>query len=201
MDKSPRRSQNLKLGLLAFLWLATMASALFFVLQKNADGQIPQQSPKEWPTQTALHKSQGFDLIFILHPGCECSAASLSELERVLKSTSAKVKVHALFTVDENLTLNPYESNLWIKAQALGLNPRIDKKGVEAALFQAQTSGTVLLYNSANKLVFSGGITASRGHEGPNAAADALLEQLNTAAQNSTLLSSVVFGCHVNGEN
>ncbi len=43
-----------------------------------------------------------------------------------------------------------------------------DVDGVWLKTFNVKTSGHVLLYHPNGNLLFSGGITASRGHEGDN---------------------------------
>ena len=54
-----------------------------------------------------------------------------------------------------------------------------DVEGVEARRFGAQTSGTTSLYSPDGRLLFSGGITSSRGHEGDNAGEDALTQAIS----------------------
>jgi hypothetical protein len=41
-----------------------------------------------------------------------------------------------------------------------------DAEGREASRFGAQVSGFTLLYDAGGRLMFAGGLTASRGHEG-----------------------------------
>jgi hypothetical protein len=64
---------------------------------------------------------------------------------------------------------------------------------VEAGRFGAETSGHTLLYGADGRLLFSGGITASRGHAGENAGESAIIALVNhqTPLRSQTL----VFGC------
>jgi hypothetical protein len=85
-------------------------------------------------------------------------------------------------------------SPLWQKVAALdGITVIEDRDGLEAARFGARTSGQALLYDGSGRLVFSGGMTASRGHEGDNAGRTAIerLVRHERADRSSTL----VFGC------
>ena len=69
--------------------------------------------------------------------------------------------------------------------------------GAITAAFGAFTSGQVFLYGTSGELLFSGGITGSRGHEGDNAGRDAvesLLDRRNAPAH------TPVFGCSLFGE-
>ena len=63
----------------------------------------------------------------------------------------------------------------------------------EVGRFGARTSGQVLLYDGQGTLVFQGGITQARGHEGPSLGGEAILR---AALQESPGVgSSAVFGC------
>jgi hypothetical protein len=74
-----------------------------------------------------------------------------------------------------------------------------DEKGTEAAKFGAKTSGHTLVFDREGTLLFSGGITGSRGHAGANAGESAVLAALRgeTMAQSRTL----VFGCSLQKRN
>jgi hypothetical protein len=67
-----------------------------------------------------------------------------------------------------------------------------DDGGREAALFGAQTSGLLLVYDGAGVLRFQGGITAGRGDEGPHPAEDARIALLRGTAATTT---APVYGC------
>ena len=55
----------------------------------------------------------------------------------------------------------------WPRASAIrgGTTVR-DDDGVEASRFRAVTSGVTALYDAQGRLLFSGGLTSARGHEG-----------------------------------
>lgn len=69
----------------------------------------------------------------------------------------------------------------------------IDDNGAEANRFHAATSGQTLLYDAAGRLLFSGGITGSRGHSGDNAGQTAIVSLVNSGA--AELTETSVFGC------
>jgi hypothetical protein len=54
-----------------------------------------------------------------------------------------------------------------------------DDSGREAGRFGAATLGQTLLYDADGSLLFSGGITAARGHAGDNAGRSELVSLLN----------------------
>ena len=72
---------------------------------------------------------------------------------------------------------------------------KVDNDGIEARRFGSSASGQVLLYNPQGKLLFSGGITASRGHSGDNDGRTAIVALLTQgqAAKDET----PVFGCQL----
>ncbi len=70
---------------------------------------------------------------------------------------------------------------------------RRDDAGSEARRFGVETSGQTLLYDRRGTLIFSGGITGSRGHAGDNAGEAALVDLLTHGAADRH--GSNVFGC------
>ena len=68
-----------------------------------------------------------------------------------------------------------------------------DGGGSLARRFGVLTSGHVLLYDSSGRLIYSGGITASRGHRGDNFGRSALLAAILGAPPSRG--SNPVFGC------
>ena len=74
-----------------------------------------------------------------------------------------------------------------------------DASGVEAARFGAGTSGAVLLYSSDGTLLFAGGITPARGHQGDSFGRQRLLALLDGAAADRR--DAPVFGCALQNQN
>ena len=69
----------------------------------------------------------------------------------------------------------------------------LDDDGREARLFHAATSGQAVLYDPQGRLLFSGGITASRGHSGDNAGRSSIVSLVHAGVPDRTETS--VFGC------
>ncbi len=74
-----------------------------------------------------------------------------------------------------------------------GVDVSFDEEGLLAQKFGVETSGHVLLYDGNGQLLFSGGITGLRNHEGANAGRDALLAF--SQGQSHRLKETPVFGC------
>ena len=68
-----------------------------------------------------------------------------------------------------------------------------DAGGVEAARFQAATSGQTLLYSAEGDLLFNGGITSARGHAGDNFGKSAIISLVNGGRAEHA--ETPVFGC------
>jgi len=69
----------------------------------------------------------------------------------------------------------------------------VDRDGVEAKRFHGYTSGQTLVYDANGRLLYNGGLTAARGHEGDNAGRRAVIALLNGEARGPLVHN--VFGC------
>ena len=86
------------------------------------------------------------------------------------------------------------KTDLWRTAQSIpGATLFCDVGGTEAGRFGVRVSGETLLYDSAGRLMFHGGLTASRGHRGDNAGRTAV--ELLLAGLPSPQQHTPVFGC------
>jgi len=84
-------------------------------------------------------------------------------------------------------------SDLWKQAAAIpGVLVFFDADGREAELFGATVSGQTMLYDTEGRLVFSGGITNGRGHQGDNPGVDSIIRKVRGEAGQS---HAPVFGC------
>jgi hypothetical protein len=68
-----------------------------------------------------------------------------------------------------------------------------DRGGAEARRFGVATSGHVLVYDVSGLLVFSGGITAARGHGGDNSGRASVFDRIKNAEGSRS--GNPVFGC------
>jgi hypothetical protein len=133
-------------------------------------------------------------LVFLAHPQCTCTRASLNQLAEVLARSPKAPKTYVVFLKPAAFSAGWEKTDLWDRAAALpAVTVLRDDDGVEAQRFGVETSGQTLLYNARGEVIFSGGITGSRGHEGDNASAAALTALLAHGAADRTWTS--VFGC------
>jgi hypothetical protein len=90
-------------------------------------------------------------------------------------------------------------TDLWDSAAAIpGVHVMSDERGAQARVFGALVSGQTMLYDATGSLLFSGGITGARGHEGDNPSRTALTSML--VGQLTDPIRTPVFGCYLQAE-
>jgi hypothetical protein len=105
-----------------------------------------------------------------------------------------RVAATVLFYKPENAPAGWIKSDLWDKASRIpGVTAAWDLEGAEARRFGGATSGHVLVYDAQGRLLFIGGITASRGHSGDNFGRSAIVSAVTTGV--ATRGRAPVFGC------
>jgi hypothetical protein len=166
----------------------------------NIPGKSAQPLP-QWPEGATLSRSKDLaTLVIFAHPHCPCSEASLGELEKLMPRIVGKAKSYVVFYKPQNKTEEWVQDSLWKKAQSIpSVTALIDEAGIEAARFDAKTSGQTFLYSPEGNLVFQGGITAQRGHMGDNDGQLAILSYFKQENPSKTpqrqLAQTPVFGC------
>jgi hypothetical protein len=175
--------------------LLTIAG-FYLLLRFDATPASQHYAPGLWPETVEIAFPTGRPaLLVFLHPLCPCSRATLAELNGVLSRLpkAAFPEIHLFFVRSiKNPDLNG--GDLWNRATLIPNGIRQwDTGGRIAVRFGARTSGVTLLYGANKRLLFQGGITGSRGHEGDNLGASRLLAALETGRRASNL--SQVFGC------
>lgn len=179
------------------VWLLVIGIGSAFVsLHQNTPG-VPASSTPAWPDQTGLERGEPFTLVLLLHPKCPCSVATLAELEKILMHSRERLDVLAVFTVPEGVEPGWEQGRTWNMATAMrGVRAVADQGGEITKKFGAATSGQTLLYSADGRLLYSGGITGARGHEGENAGAEAVVKLVNHAYA-PTNHPQPVFGCPI----
>jgi hypothetical protein len=177
------------------VWLVAAGAGAWVLSNYQNQAGAAGDTPVKWPMNTAL-KVHGDKpvLIMFTHPQCPCTRASVEELNRIMGLCGDKVEAQVLFILPENMPQDWTQTALWRNSAAIpGVQNHIDLGGREARLFGAQSSGYVLLYDVHGKLLFHGGITSARGHEGDNAGENVIVALLN--GNPTSLDKTPVFGC------
>lgn len=176
------------------LW-AVGVIAGFLVLTEYENGPGPRaDAPSDWPAPAPIAPAATHTLVAFVHPHCPCTEATMGEMARLMRHVRGQVAVHVFFVQPRGFTDAWVRSGLWKKAEAIpGVTPHLDPEGRSARQFGAYTSGQVLLYDRDERLVFNGGITGSRGHEGNNKGRQAVTEWITTGQSDQS--AAFVFGC------
>jgi hypothetical protein len=176
------------------LWLAgVVAGSCFLWSYANTPGDEA-EPPKHWPRASALPRSSYQPtLVLFAHPRCPCTVATLRELERMLARCPGRLHTVISFTRPSGVDHDWVDGRcLEIAMEIPDVHTLIDAHGREAALFRSTTSGHVCLYDVSGQLVFHGGLTRSRGHEGTSTGHEAILTFVS-GRRGAT--RSNVFGC------
>lgn len=194
--------RRLAATLLVSAWAlcATAALAGFAVLGRYSSTPGSQaDAPPRWPQASSLElDGERFTLLVFAHPRCPCTRATLEELDRLVARCAGRLRPSVVFQVPAGLDLEWARGDLWQKASAMAqVEVRADPEGLEARRFGARTSGQALLYDPRGELLFAGGLTNARGHQGASEGADdvASLSRGGEAA----CCETPVFGCSLFG--
>lgn len=157
---------------------------------------------ESWPTaaDVPLVADRPTVLLF-LHPRCPCSVASLAELERALAATPADLRpsVQVVATVPQDYDASWTDTNTMTRSENLpGAAVFIDAGGHESQKFGAASSGHVMAFAPTGELLYSGGVTHSRGHEGDNVGRASLVSVLSDSEGQIDVAAELpVFGCRL----
>ncbi|HSP63868.1 MAG TPA: hypothetical protein VLQ90_12855, partial [Pyrinomonadaceae bacterium] len=155
--------------------------------------------PYKFPPQSALFAAADRPtLVMLAHPRCPCTRASVGELAQIMAELKGKVKAYVLFAKPADSGPDWTDTELWRSvAEIPGVTPVGDDDGRESRRFGAETSGHTLLFAANGRLLFSGGITQSRGHRGGNEGESAIVSLVKN--QRAARAQTPVYGCSLVG--
>ena len=182
-------------ALLGVTWVIAVAFGLRVLLRyESTPGRVGLVGGN-WPAASVIPQSGSHPtLVMIAHPHCPCTRASIGELAQIMADARGKLDAYVLFTKPKGAGADWDNTELRRSAAAIpGVTVVTDAEGREARRFGAETSGHALLFAKEGALLFSGGITASRGHAGRNAGESAIIAAVNEQPQGRT--RTPVFGC------
>lgn len=164
------------LVLIVIVWAVVIAAAECILLNYETRPSLQAKPPEQWPHAASIQNSPDYPtLLMFVHPHCPCSRASLEELNVLMTRCRGKVSVEVLFLKPEKFSDDWTKTDHWKDAAMIpGVKITVDQNGQEARRFGVLTSGETLLYGVNGQLLFSGGITASRGHSGDNVGRSAI---------------------------
>ena len=180
-------------------WLGMSVLGLGMLWDDAAAPGAVGTTPATWPEETALPLAPTrTTLVMFAHPACACTRASMSELARLLTQVGTQVDAHVVIFRPAAPPPGWDETALAARAREIGADVIWDDAGEEAQRFGAETSGFVVAYAPDQHLLYAGGITVARGHEGASAGFQRLLHAINATPRVASTAS--VFGCGIDGE-
>ncbi|HEY1603940.1 MAG TPA: hypothetical protein VGG64_30345 [Pirellulales bacterium] len=179
------------------LWaLACVAGLMALGQYENTPGRSAEVT-NQWPAGTEIvRNSAGPTLVMFAHPRCPCTRASIAELERVVAQSGGTIHPQVVFFTPSGMSQGWEQTDLWQSAAAIpGVEVSNDLDGSEAKRFHATTSGHTVLYDADGTLLFTGGITSARGHQGDNAGRSAVVSLLRSGT--AECRDAPVYGCPI----
>lgn len=185
------------LGLVLWLVAVGWGSACLWSYQSRPGTSA--QAPPDWPAEARLRRAaDGPTLVMLAHPRCPCTRASIEELARLMSLGRDRLLAYVLFYLPTGVEEGWERTDQWRSAERIpGVRVLPDQDGATARRFGAETSGQALLYDADGKLVFSGGITPSRGHGGDSLGRAIIAAALRGEPRQER--TSPVFGCSLLG--
>jgi hypothetical protein len=186
---------GLSTKLLTGIWIIATGAGFYALMDYGSTPGKVGRPVSDWPAESQLVREPGrANLVLAIHPRCPCSRATINALAHAMTHHQGLAIAHVLFYRPADFPDEWERTDLWHRAAAIpGVTTIADLDGLEAARFGAQTSGHVVLYSVQGRLLFSGGITASRGHDGGSPGLESLITCLTDG--NSGRASGPVFGC------
>jgi hypothetical protein len=182
-------------------WLLMVGAGIGLLWSYESTPGTAAATPERWPAASRIEPAAGrATLVMLAHPHCPCTRASINELARLMTQARGRVTAYVLFVKPRGFSDGWEQTDLWASAAAIpGVTVVRDDEGAEAARFHAATSGQSVLYDAAGNLLFSGGITDARGHEGDNAGRTALVSLLTSGEPDER--GTPVYGCPLFARN
>jgi hypothetical protein len=176
-------------------WIGGVVTGMS-VLWAYASAPAPSSPvPAAWPAGTTVARAKAVPtLIVFAHPKCPCSRASIGELGRVMTHVQGRVETVVVFYRPPTADPGWEKTDLWEAAAAIpGVRVMSDPDGAAAQAFGVLASGHTLLYGIDGRLMFSGGITAARGHAGDNDGSRSIVALV--LGTGGAVSRTKVFGC------
>lgn len=181
--------------LLGVVWGITTVTGLVLLFDYQTVPGASGNPASRWPTRSRIvPAADSVRLVMVAHPRCPCTRASFEALARIMAHSQERATASVLFLKPKGVPVGWEQTDLWHSAAAIpGVQAVCDEEGHEAAHFGLESSGHVLLYDRIGQRLFSGGITAGRGHHGDNTGLDQCLALLNGVQTEQR--DTPVFGC------
>jgi hypothetical protein len=158
---------------------------------------------RDWPAAATIARLGGRpELVLFLHPQCPCSRATVAALEQLSSMVPAdrQPSICVVIATPRSVGTLWNRSPLEMRAARLPYaHVLYDPGGAETSIFNAGTSGTVLLFDAQGRRLYGGGVTMARGHDGLNTGLLAVAALLVDPSARVTEIPP--FGCELVRDN
>lgn len=177
------------------LWLGAIGIGMHALQKYETTPGAPGDPPTTWPSKSRLPRQAGLPTILVMgHPKCPCTRATIGELAVMMTRLHNHASAVVVFVRPRGTPEGWDDTDLRRSAAAIpGVTVVSDLDEAEVDLFRAQVSGQTMLYNAPGNLLFSGGITASRGHAGDNLGRSSIVSFVTKGKADYS--RTPVFGC------
>ena len=203
MSRLAQFRKHALIGLLVAIWIPAIGFGINKLVAYSTTPGRAAEPPEMWPRKAPVERVPGkFTLLMFTHPQCECTQASLGELAIIMAHSADRAAATVLFFEPSQEPAEWTHSDLWKTAAAIpSVHAAEDRNAEIAQAFGVFTSGQTLLYDPDGRLIFKGGITASRGHSGDNAGRSAITAMLlGNIPRHGLPITTRTFGCSLRGE-
>lgn len=203
MGATVRAQHVIVAGMVLILAIGIGAMSAYRTTPPPAASQMIQA----WPADSSLVRDPELPtLLMFAHPRCECTNASLAQLRDLMPRLEGRVRPYILFAQSEGgpVETSPTE-NQALAASIPGVTILPDEASREGDRFGATTSGQVMLYDSAGRLLFTGGIAPLHEYQGEPPMVRGLLAAIDSAFGGGApgpqvQMPNAVFGCALHGK-
>ena len=158
------------LPLVCLIWLGLVTGGFCLLGHEEFQAGPPTTVKDAFPPHSALTLDKShLTLLLFAHPQCPCTKTTFEELDQIRGASAHRLAITIVFVLPPHVPVGWEKGELWTQASEMkDVHVDRDVDGIEARRFGVSTSGHVLVYNPGGILLYSGGITLSRGHSGDN---------------------------------
>jgi len=180
-----------------FAWILAIAAGYFALVNYSTTPKDSAVASRSWPQAVSLVRDATRPtLVMFLHPKCPCSTASLRMIEQAEGGHTDTMRSWFVFTKPAHEPDSWCHGVVWDMAAEIPQSKRlVDIDGRIASRFGAICSGETYIYSADGTLLFHGGTTGSRGHEGDCIGTEAI--HAIVRGQPPKRSTSPVFGCQL----
>jgi len=183
-------------GIWLIIWGLLVALGLLWMTAYSMSPGAEAQPLFERPVATKVPFSEDTPtLVAFLHPRCPCTQPSVAALMRLM-NRNHRIVVQPVFFLPGTKPEAWTQADYWDRTVKSGAHtPLIDVDGDIARKFHVTTSGHVILFSVDGRVLYSGGITSGRVHEGDNLGLTKLTRILEGVPVSDP--SFPVYGCSI----